>query len=339
MFERIKTIILVSIITILVWVFAEAESLQRRDFHYEIQFASDSPSERYIEADDGSGWRDGVKISFSGSATALSQAEALAANTRNNPLKLTIGIPAIPSTPGEKMVSMREALREIPQIRNLGLSIDRVEPSEVMVRIESLETRTARIVVNVGDAQLDGVPEVKPATARIYVPTNLAASLGAAPDVFAVVRPDELSRLLPGRREVVPQVKLELPADLRGNRAARIEPPTVPVSLTLRVRQASTELIGVPVQVRMAPGELSRWDVSIPEQDRFVPKVTVSGPSNYIDQVKSGEIKVTATVNLSFEDLEKGITQKEISFNDAPGYLKFETDTRLVRLNIKKREK
>lgn len=332
MIERIKTISLVSIITLLVWVFAEAESLQRRDVRFTLQFTSDVPSERAIQVDDS--FRGSITVGFSGSASAFAPAEELA---RTGTLTLAIGSPGIPTTPGEYVVSLREALRADPALRKLGLTVDRVEPATVRVHVEAMEVRTARVVVSAGDSELEGVPEVSPATVKVFLPADAAGAAGSSFEVFAALRPEELGRLIAGRRETVPQVRLELPASLKNKRSARIEPPTAQVTLAVRKRTSSLELAGVPIQVRMAPGELSRWDVTIPEQDRFIPKLTVSGPSELIDQVKRGEIKVAGTVSLSFEDLEKGITQKEVVFSELPSLLKFDTDTKLVRVGIKKR--
>ncbi|MBX3381269.1 MAG: hypothetical protein KF805_14335 [Phycisphaeraceae bacterium] len=332
MLDNIKTILLVSVITVLVWVFAEAETLQRREVRFTLQFVSDAPTERAIQSEDS--FRGTVTVSFSGSAAAFTPAEELA---RSGPLTFAIGSPGIPASPGEYVISLRDAMRADPTLRKLGLTIDRVEPPTVRVHVEAMEMRTARVVVDVGDSELDGVPEVRPATVKLYLPSDVAGAAGSTPEVFATLRPEDLARLLAGRRETVSQVRLELPIALKNKRAARIEPPTASVTLAVRKRQATAELTGVPVQVRIAPGELSRWDISIPEQDRFIPKVTVSGPADYVDQVKRGEIKVVATINLSFEDLEKGVTQKDVVFSEFPSLLKFETETRLVRINIKKR--
>lgn len=332
MLERVKTILLVSIITLLVWVFAEAESLQRRDVRVELLFVTDAPSERYVEVAD-EDYRGVVSLSLSGSAAAISQSEDL---NRSGPLKLVVGSSSVPASPGENLIAVREALRSLPQFGAEGLTIDRVEPATLRVRVTPLEVRDARIKVDVGEAELDGVPEARPVNAKVYLPRD-QAPLGPI-EVSATLRPEDLNRLVSGRRETVPQVRLELPVSLRRMPGARIEPAMASVTLAVRSRQATTELSGVPVQVRLAAGELARWDISIPEQDRFIPKVRVSGPADMIEQVKRGEIRVAASVSLSFEELERGITQKEVSFADLPGPLRFETDARLVRVSIKKRE-
>jgi hypothetical protein len=332
MFDRIKTILLVSIITLLVWVFAEAESLQRRDVRVELLFVSDAPSERFVEIAD-EGYRGVVSVSLSGSATVISESEEL---TRGGALRIVVGTPAVPASPGENLIAVREALRTLPQFGAAGLTIDRVEPATLRVRVTPLDVRDARIKVDVGEAELDGVPEARPVNAKVYLPKDQAPS--GPIEVSATLRPEDLNRLVSGRRETVPQVRLELPAALRRLPGARIEPANASVTLAVRSRQATTELSGVPVQVRLAAGELSRWEISIPEQDRFLPKVKVSGPADMIEQVRRGEIKVVAAVSLSFEELERGITQKEVGFGDLPSPLRFESDSRLVRVSIKKRE-
>lgn len=332
MLDRLKTILLVSIITLLVWVFAEAESLQRRDVRLELQFVTDAPTERFVEIAD-EGYRGVVSVSLSGSAAAISSSEDL---TRGGPLKLVIGSPTVPASPGENLIAVREALRTLPQFKAEGLTIDRVEPVSLRLRVTPLEVRDARVKVDVGEAELDGVPEARPGSAKVYLPKDQAP---AGPiEVSATLRQEDLNRLVSGRRETVSQVRLELPAALRRLPGARIEPAAASVTLSVRSRQATTELSGVPVQVRLAAGELSRWEISIPEQDRFLPKVRVSGPADMIEQVKRGEIRVVASVSLSFEELERGITQKEVGFGDLPSPLRFETDSRLVRVAIKKRE-
>ncbi len=332
MLDRIKTILLVSIITLLVWVFAEAESLQRRDVRLELLFVTDAPSERFVEVADEE-YRGVVSVSLSGSAAAISGSEDL---SRGGPLKLVVGSTVVPASPGDNLIAVREALRSLPQFKAGGLTIDRVEPAMLRVRVTPLEVRDARIKVDVGEAELDGVPEARPVNAKVYLPKDQSP---AGPiEVLATLRPEDLNRLVSGRRETVPQVKLDLPAALRRLPGARIEPANASVTLAVRSRQATAELSGVPVQVRLAAGELARWEISIPEQDRFLTKVRVSGPADMIEQVKRGEIKVVASVSLSFEELERGITQKEVGFGDLPSPLRFETDSRLVRVSIKKRE-
>lgn len=334
MIDRVKTITIVTLVTLLVWVFAEAESLQRREIRFDIMFVSDQPGDRAIQVLETPEFRGSVIVGFSGNASSFAAAEALA---QSGPLRLSIGNPAIPATPGENLVVMREALRASTLVRGLGLTVERVEPSGVRVRIDEVVTRDVRLGVNAGDAELEGTPEIKPPTVRLTVPRTLEHELIGLTELRARVRPEDLSRLVAGRRETVPSAPVELPQALRDQRAVRVEPASVSVSLTLRTRQSTIELTGVPVLVRLAPGELGRWDISIPEQDRFLAKVRVSGPADLVEQVKRGELRVAAYISLTFDELERGITQKEVSFADLPGLLRVESESRLVRVSIKRR--
>src|SRR5438094_723468 len=80
-----------------------------------------------------------------------------------------------------------------------------------------------------------------------------------------------LARLNPGRKETITGVRLAPAAGLAAIPRLRIvEPTTVDISLTLRSKTATIKIASVPVHVRIAPSELNKWDIEIPEQDRFL---------------------------------------------------------------------
>src|SRR5262249_45340484 len=128
------------------------------------------------------------------------------------------------------------------------------------------------------------------------------------------------------------------PADLAAIQRLKIEPPVVDIALTLRTKTASIKVPSVPVHVRIAPGELSKWDIEIPEQDRFLTDVTVSGPSDLVKQVQDKPVPLTATVSLSFEEPERMVPSKEAVFCPLPTRLHFDVPNKTIRLKIKRRE-
>ena len=89
--------------------------------------------------------------------------------------------------------------------------------------------------------------------------------------------------------------------------------------------------------VRMAPRELARFDVTLNEADQFLREVKVTGPGDLLDQLARDEFKVVATLSLTYEDLERGITSKEAAFSDMPSNLVFDSPNRLIRITVKKR--
>lgn len=334
--SRIKSYGLVTVITLVIWVFAESEALRMKQISAEVIFQGDPSGERVIDVPDGQGWRGRVELTVEGSAAGL---DRLQSRLNRQAITLTPGMDGVSPEAGEQVVELRLALRAHPDLRETGATITKTDPPTVKVRVDQMVARELRVDVQAPDGELDGVPETRPAKVRVRLPASDAASLG--PDATAAVKLDSsmLAKLVPGRVETVTGAAVVLPSWIGAGRA-RIDPPAVDVLLKLRSRTATLTVPSVPVLVRMAALELGKWDVEIPETDRFIKDVKVTGPSDLINQVRTGEIKVVATLSLGFEELEKGVTSKEVNFTDFSSQLplKFEADNRLVRLTIRKRE-
>ena len=140
-----------------------------------------------------------------------------------------------------------------------------------------------------------------------------------------------MGKLVPGRAEMITNVPIETPSDVVG---AVMEPARAEVRLTLRTKSSSLVLPSVPVYVCMPAVEIGRWDVSIPDEDRFLTDVEVSGPSDVVDLVRRGQIRIAAQLVLSFDDLERGIGSKEVTFAELPTALNFKADSTKVRVRI-----
>ena len=96
--------------------------------------------------------------------------------------------------------------------------------------------------------------------------------------------------------------------------AATSRPASVAVTLTLQTRAQQWVIPTLPVVVQLAPTELSRWDVAIPEPDRVLRNVTLTGPGPVIESYRRGERRLSAVVALGFEELERGIDRKDVEF-------------------------
>ncbi|KAA0214669.1 MAG: hypothetical protein EDM82_09520 [Cyanobacteria bacterium CYA] len=121
---------------------------------------------------------------------------------------------------------------------------------------------------------------------------------------------------------------------------ARQSRTQVAVTLTLRSRTETEVLPTVPVQVRVAPTELSRFDISIPEEDRFLHDVTVRGPSTAIERMRNDPtLRPVAVIALTFEELERGLTAKDALILFPPGLegLEATADDVNVSLSITRR--
>ena len=329
--DHLKTGLWVTLVTVVIWTFAESESLTSRSVRAEVALESDAATDRAVEITDPA-WRDRVDVAIEGATAAVSEAEAIL----RRPICLRPGMPGVPTEAGEQTADLAAALRSLPDLQGKPVTIVRADPPTVRIRIDQLLTRELKVVVDAPGAELDGQAEARPATVNIIAPDADAKRLTESSVAIARISPETLTRLVPGRKETISNVAIELPLEVAGPRA-RAAPARVEVALTLKSRTATYTLASVPVYILVAAVEYERWDISVPPEDRFLTDVQVSGPSDMVDQVRRGEIKVTAKVELSFDELERGISSKEVSFSQIPTPLVFKADNTRVRLLIKRR--
>ena len=336
MLEFIRNALIVIVITCLVWLFAEAESLRTTQGPAEIVFVTEAGSDRVVMLPDSADKLSGrvmTQVEIEGSAASIDAAERVL----RRPLRLTPGMDGVPREPGERMVRQAEGLRSHPDLRQLGITVRKIDPAEVRIMIDQIETRELKVVSPVERDDVEGAVEVRPATVKMRLPASQAKLLAESSVLTARLDADVVRSLTRGRRQTVPGVTLALPPELTLPGVVAPEPRTVDVSLTMRAQVRTITIPTVPVHVRLAPAELGMWDIEIPEQDRFITDVSCTGPFEGIAALEDRSVTLVATLALSFEELERGITSKEVVFLDLPPGVKAEAATRNVRLTIKRR--
>jgi hypothetical protein len=335
---------LVTIVAILIWAFAEAESLRATDVVMDVTFEAETAGRRVVDLADpdptaaegrpaGSPALVRATLQVEGSAASV---DAAVRRARRGPVRIAPGMPGLSAAPGTHQVRLREALLAHPDVRALGVDIKKSDPEIVRVTVDEITTRDLRVVARTPEG-VEGLPEVKPSLVKVSLPSRVASLLPS--DAVAFVRVDDrtFAALAPGRKETVGGLRVQLPAEVAGAAHVRIDPPTAEVSLTVGTRQASVRLPSVPVHLRIAPAELAKFDVEIPESDRALLDVTVTGPVELIRQIEDKTLPVVGFVPLSFEELERLISSKDAVFNGLPTPLKFEVANRTVRLKITRR--
>lgn len=339
--DQLRAILSALVLAVLVWVYAEAESLRSQDTLMElvVEGANDPP--RAVDVRDASGnalfpgTPIRLTVSVEGSTAAL---DTFLRRGQGRTVRVAPGVVGVPIATGNHTLDLREILRTSADFKDTGLTIRKVEPATLPITIDEVVSRDIRVAVATPVGDLDGLPEATPRTVRIVGPAREVAALTDASATTARVDDATWSRLVPGRKEIIPGVRLELPIELANSRRARLEPPSADVVLTVKSRTASITLPSVPVHLRVAPGELAKFDIAINEQDRALIDVTVSGPADLIRQIEDRSLPIIAFVPLSFEELERAIPSKDAQFTGIPGgTLKFEVTNRAVRLNITRR--
>src|SRR5262249_28674104 len=124
-----KTLGLVTIVAVLIWFWAEGESLSSLVINPRVALSDD---ENVLVFTPDASFRATVRVPPEGSTTALGRAERWPAAKS----KLRPAHPGVPIEPGERQaVNLVEAVGAIPEIVTSGLSVVDVDPPNLVVRV------------------------------------------------------------------------------------------------------------------------------------------------------------------------------------------------------------
>lgn len=324
-----RTMIVVTLVSVLIWIVAEGESISRERVEVSVRLV-DGEGGLVIREADASQWTGRVLVAIEGSTTEVADLR----DRLREALAFRPGDPGIPSEPGRHSVVLADVLRQSRVVQGTGVSLVSVEPETVSVLVDRVAWQSLDVRVEVPDLASASSPVAEPRRVRVQVPSLLAGSFAALRTLDARLTPEQVSRLEVGRRNVVEDVPVELPGELALHPFVKLDPERVSVIVTLDSRMDSVTLDNVPVQVRRPAFESDRWVVTVHPDDVLLEDVTVTGPSELIERIRSGQLTIFATVVLTLDDRDARITQKEATFSDLPTPLTFEAPSTIVRLTI-----
>ena len=325
----LRMLIVVSLVSVLIWIVAEGESVSRERMEVTIRLIDGEAGLVMIPLDSGQ-WSGRVLVALEGSTTEVSDLRERLRET----LSFKPGDVGIPIEPGRHILDMAEVLRQSRAFEGTGVALVSVEPQQVGVMVDRVTWKDLDVRVDVPDLASASSPVADPRRVRVRVPSLVADQFAGMQALTARLTPEQIARLEVGRRNVVEDVVLELPSELAMHPFVRVEPDRVSVTVTLDSRQDSITLPNVPVQIRRPAFESERWAVAVNPEDHLLESVTVTGPSDLIERIRSGRLTIFATVVLTLDDLDAKVTQKEATFSDLPTPLTFEAPNTIVRLTI-----
>jgi hypothetical protein len=333
-FAQLRTVVVVTLITAMVWLLAESRMVRSRSIEAQISIATVEPAggiELVVRQSTDAILVRTATIEVEGSTAGIDRFARLLQNR----IELRVGREIEPR-PGIYTLDLREVLRASSDLGVHGVTIKSVSPETVRIEVDDLETRELPLQVRLpDDIQTDGPPRAEPASVRLRAPGSTLANLEAE---FATVTlsAGQVAQLTPGRLETIPGGVVNIDGLAAGSWSTTIEPSQVDVLITLKTVTQSYALGRLPVQVLLAPGEVGSWEVDIEETDRDIVGVQVEGPVEGIEALRSGAIRPQAFVSLSFEDLERGIDAKPAQIMNLPPGCRVVSPERIVGLVIRR---
>ncbi len=295
-------IIVITLLTLVVWLFAEVESLTEVQANARLRFENfGEPAEllaRSLEFDEN------LTITLVGSRGAIQRARS----ELDNAIILKPGDPAVPDVDGTHIVRLKDALAGYQPLVNAGVIIESVRPQRVEIQVDELVNIEIDIKPDLSGIVTQGEVTLTPSKARVRVPKRLATSL-ANTTLTARVRPERLDQATPGpRTESVP---LELPSSIAGAEGVQLLTERVTVGFTLSSTITSRVFASVPVQVLLTTESARSWTIEIDPQQQLIP-VDLTGSSELLDQIAGEGSRLVAVLALSDIELARGVTEKPV---------------------------
>lgn len=325
MMQGIRTVLVVTLITLLVWALAEGQTLQRttRSVAVSVDPGASGRSMRIAQL---AGWSGAVELELQGAASAIDRVQ----NELREGLTLSVGA-ELPSETGMPVVNLRDAISQTPVFARSGVTIRRATPENLALEVQPKVEVRLPVRVRAPEGVLRNEPRVEPDTVLVKVPETVAELLPE--EAVAVLAGGALDRLLPGQSATLRgiQVKLEnLSPEAWG---VEIVPQTVDVALRVRSRTETLTVPVIPVYVAMEPRFAGAWRVEI-VGDAALNDVELSGPAEPISAVRRGEVVPLGVVRLGVDDLRPGEVSKKVELIGVPGAVLVQGAERMVKLRV-----
>lgn len=329
---RLRTIVVVTLISAMLWLLAESRMVRTSELEAQVSIMKSqaaggielvvrqSPDEPLLRT---------IKIELEGSTSGIDRF----ARAMQNRFEMQLGR-EIPARPGIFTIDLRAELRRSADLDIHGITIKSVTPETVMLEVDELETKElpVRPIVPPG-VQTDGAPRAEPALVRVRAPSTILSELEAQ---FAQVDLSEtqLDALTPGRLETIPGAIVLIEGLDSDSWATTISPSQVDVLVTLKSITQQLTLDALPVQVLIAPEEISDWQVEIDDSDRDLIGIVVEGPVEAIEALRNKSVIPRAYISLSFEDLGRSIRSKPAQIMNLPRGCRVVSSEKTVGIRI-----
>ena len=333
---KMQTYAIVTVVAVLIWLYSESENVkQQKPLQFTVQFVPSRgqqlliiPNDRQPISTTSTSTRQSVVVTALCATSQYAELQRL----QMQPVDLTV----TEHTAGPiQIIDLRDMLQNSP-IGELGVRLLDIQPRHVELRVERIEFVTLPISIDTvvtPDVQLATTPIIVPSEATVGLPLSMVHDIEGL-SLEAKLESETVIRL----EENIPhelQVTLSLPESFRQKirfMTPEITPPAATVSITIRKQTDAIKLTGIPILLTAPWAELKRFSVEIEGSPSVLrDDIQLTGTSDAIESIREGQTKVWAELRLTADDLESGITSKQLKINIPPGV---RVDSTIPRINF-----
>lgn len=312
MAERVQGFILVTLIAVMIWLAAEAESLGTSSVTARVAFAGLDIADEGRLIVTSKDWDGNARLDLRGSRAALQNARA----TLDTRIELLPGVAGVPSDAGDHQIDLLSVLQQSERLRSSGITIESVSPRRVTIDVRELVVVRLPIRPELPGVLLQGKPAVAPELAAVRLPKSISEPLIDDPSLAQVIAQptaEQLATLGDAGLKSIP-VTLTLPESLRARSNTELLTRTATITFTTQ-SGVRTENLSAPVWVLTPSLEIGNWSVELDAGDQLL-AVKVTAPNAIMDQIRSptsGD-RLVAVLDLSSDELDQRIDSKGVGF-------------------------
>ena len=299
--KEIWTYLIVTLVAVLIWAWAASETRERKTIpSAKVQFVADRGAGEFAfnPAD--------VTPSLNVEGTKLSVQRLT--DLLRRPIRITVPVNAARLT-----IDLADQLRMHEDVMATGATIVSADPATVDLSLDQIERVTAAVKPVLPGVTPEGEIVIQPKQVSVSLPQSVRRNLREDLSVEAFVDRSVLDGLVPGEPTTL-DASLRFPETLAVGPEARITPPKVKITFTIRSRIRETTVDSVRVQVLHA-SEDRAFDVEV--DPKVLRGVTVLADSDLSRQIESGDVPVVAVVHLRSSEKEALIDRKPVSYFEA----------------------
>lgn len=296
-FSSITTFVMVTVISILVWIYAESRTIRTSSIDVNVVVVPNGDPLFQVTPEQPQHVR--LTLKASGAGVAAVEQRALKAPIRIV-LKEVEGVRAIT----HQTLSLREDIEAALLLNEQGVTLVDIQPKALDLTLTPIDSvrRPVKFLDPYDLAEAD--VKLRPNEVEVRAPAPSSRQLSVADPVVRLT-PELIENLEPGK-----SVEIDLPVDVQGSWGGRgfsIRPATVRATLVITRRVETLKLSKVPIVLQLRPEDAGKYRVSIENGAEAFSGVKVSGPAELVERVRKLPDQVTAVVRLTPELLAQAI--------------------------------
>jgi hypothetical protein len=319
--EHIWTVVFAVLFTLLIWLWAEGENRESSTESATAVFAATNQAGEFrIRTPDPSNPSNLVseidlQLVVEGSNIALQRLGG----------KQRFEIPIDNAADGmTREIDLVDAVRNLQDLADFGLTVTAVNPPTVTLHIDQIERRSVPISTTIPGIAGISIDEITIEPREVELSMSRSDWQWATEQfgrdlVYLDIDPASLRDLAPGVPVRRQNVRVRLQPQVQRLDLVGFEPPLVSVSMTLQQQLEELADWPVPVKINTPIRDEPFYEVIVDLEYELITGVTLAGDADAIRRLRDNQIKVRAVVDLSSDDLEQGITEKQIEWWLPPG--------------------